>query len=955
MYTGLLILQAFALILIIWAIILLLSIDNTKTQQTMLCFMFMALIQNVGYTLELMCTTAEASLMTIRMQYLGIAFLTIFFSQFIYYYCNRRPPKYIFEALSVGAICCVIAMWSCNYHNLFYREMVFVEEGIYPHFEFRYGVLHYTYIVICIIIPFAMAVATLINSGRKDAYLKRKAHYGQFIVLSLFPLCAMALRSFGVLKEYDPNPAVLGIILSGVVIGVWSRRNVDLSRMASASVLSTIDDGVILLDEEKLIVSFNPAMHIIFPELDSKWLGVGVEKLECFPMEIFASDGNWEFSIEESRYDARIKRMNDTRGKLCGYVVTIMDVTATHNYIEEILETRKQAESANKAKTDFIANMSHEIRTPMNAIIGFSELIKEESHGRKMYDFACDIQHASQNLLKIVNDILDLSKIESGRMELVEVEYSIRDMVDETLGIMRMAAVQHGLSLNLECDDTIPCKLRGDDLKIRQILINLLNNAIKFTNQGSVSLKVEQSPFRPGWIFLIFTVQDTGIGIKEEDMNRIFDDFSQVDSKRNRNVEGTGLGLAISRKMIHLMRGTIRVDSVYGEGSTFTVTIPQQVCDERPLAEVTRQTQEKEKENAPMFRAEGYRILVVDDNLVNRKVALGMLKPYCCDLAEASSGPEAIDMVKAEKYDMILMDHMMPDMDGVEATKIIRNQCGNNGRTPIIVALTANAMQGSKEMFLRNGFQDFLAKPIDRKLMHAMLTKWIPGKYKEEVQEESSGQDITLDDLSDVFLNGINIAEALKRHSGTLEEYLEILRLFYMDGKQKIKHLTELLKKKDWKNYRIEVHALKSASANIGADRLSTEAKEHEDAAAAENEEFITQNSDGLLEDYRNLLSEIRVVLKKKMNGEPDEPEVQRREIGTEDLENKLKEALHLLETFKSKECAEIVNDLCTCKVPEEIEELLEQVQTKLKLYADDEAEDLLREAVTAMDKMGGD
>lgn len=957
MYIGVLMLQAFALVLIIWAIILLLSIDNTKMQQTMLCFMFMTLIQNAGYMLELLSTTAEASLMTIRMQYLGVGFLTIFFSQFIYYYCNRRPPRLPFEALSVGAICSVAAMWSCNYHNLFYKKMVFVEDGIYPHFEFQYGILHYTYLVICIIIPYLMALLILVQSIRNDFYLKRKAHYGQLIFLSLFPLTAMALRSSGILQEYDPNPAVLAIILSCVVISVWSRRNVDLSRMASASVLNTIDDGVILLDEEKLIVSFNPAMHIIFPVLDSKWLGARIEKLEGFPMEIFASDGKWEFSIEESRYDARIKRMTDTRGKLCGYVVCVMDVTATHNFIEEILETRKQAESANKAKSDFIANMSHEIRTPMNAIIGFSELIKEESHGRKMYDFACDIQHASQNLLKIVNDILDLSKIEAGRMELVEVEYGVRDMVSETLGIMRMAAVQHGLSLTLECDDKIPCKLRGDDIKIRQILINLLNNAIKFTRQGSVRLKVEQRPFREGWIFLIFEVQDTGIGIKEEDLHTIFDDFSQVDSKRNRNVEGTGLGLSISRKMIHLMRGTIRVDSVYGEGSTFTVTIPQQVCDERPLAEVPQTIKEEEMANAPMFKAEGYRILVVDDNLINRKVALGMLKQYCFDLAEAASGQEAIDMVKAEKYDMILMDHMMPDMDGVEATKIIRSQCGNNGRTPVIVALTANAMQGAKEMFLRNGFQDFLAKPIDKKLMHVMLTKWIPDRYKEvkETKEESSNQDITLDDLSDVFLNGITITEALKRHSGTLEEYMEILRLFYMDGKQKIQYLAELVEKKDWKNYRIEVHALKSAAANIAADRLSAEAKAHEDAAAAENVEFITQHSEELLEDYRNLLGEIRVVLKKKMDSEPDEPEVARREIETEELADRLEEALHLLETFKSKDCAEKVNELFTYRLPEKIEELLLQIQTKLKLYADDEAEDLLREAVAAINRIGGD
>lgn len=356
----------------------------------------------------------------------------------------------------------------------------------------------------------------------------------------------------------------------------------------------------------------------------------------------------------------------------------------------------------------------------------------EESKGRKVYGYACDIKSASKNLLALINDILDLSKVEAGKMELVSNDYHIKTVVDEVINMMEGAASKKGILLKCEYDMSIPSRYRGDDGRVRQILINLLNNGLKFTKEGYVKLSVSGAPGeKPGTERLHMEVQDTGCGIKAEDLEKIFENFSQVDARQNRSVEGTGLGLSISRRLVELMGGNIRVESVYGEGTTFILEIIQEIVDQKPLSEAPEETI-KEAEELQLFVADNYRVLVVDDNLVNRKVARGFLRPYGFVIEEAAGGREAVEKVKETKYDMIFMDHMMPEMDGIEAVQIIRTDCGENGTLPVIIALTANAMEGVREMFLQKGFQDFVTKPLDKKTLNVTLLKWIPKERRKE-------------------------------------------------------------------------------------------------------------------------------------------------------------------------------------------------------------------------------
>lgn len=952
MHTFMIIAQVLGLVLAFLALMLILHTDVTNMQQMMVIFLICVIIQSAGYLLELMSTEPQSALWAVKVQYLGSCWVPLFFAKFCFYYCGLKAPKRLMRALAgIDALVFALA-WTNNSHTLFYRAGHFITEADgYSHYTFDYGVGYYLFLLFSCGVPYIMAICVLLHASRTQPYRRKIMHYHTIIFLSAFPLLVLILYSCKVIRRYDPCPVTLTAILSLVAIFVWSRQNYDLSRVAADAVLSEMDDGVILLDNEQRISSYNPAAAGIFVTLNSYSVGSHIRELEGFPVEIFNTGGRYEFQLHGGYFEGHLKVICDKNNILRGYVFLIFDITKTKNYIEEITEMRERAEEANRAKSEFLANMSHEIRTPMNAIVGLSDLIIQESKGRKIYNYACDIKTSSQDLLAIINDILDISKVEVGKMELAEGAYYTRKMIGDVVGMMEWAASKRDLQLRCEFHEDVPRGLYGDDGRIRQILINILNNAVKFTKKGYVKLTVGGCYTGEDMWNLLLQVEDTGIGIRPEDMTKIFENFRQVDSRKNRNVEGTGLGLSISKKLAELMHGTIEVQSVYGEGSTFTIMIPQRVLDRQPVSEQDEYIQEPE-ERLRMFTAPDYKILVVDDNLINRKVALGMLKPYGFQLASAKSGPEAIEMVKKEKYDMIFMDHMMPDMDGVETTRIIREECGENGNTPIVIALTANAMAGVREMFLANGFQDFLAKPVDRVPMYRMLDKWIPDRRRSfEDEAETAGAKeapVSSEDFSDIVPESVDGKKAAEYHTGSAQDYLELLELFYMDGLKKTKYLAGLLENGDMKNYRIEVHALKSASANLGAMELSARAREHEEAAAREDTAFIGEHYQELMSAYKKLLGEIKAVLekKKKLTQEQD---AGKPPIGSEELENGLREALELISHFKSKQCAAKAEWLLTHQLPEDIRLQLSDVQVKLKMYQDDDAEDMLRAMVEGL------
>lgn len=925
------------------ALFFLMKGDGSREQKLMQYFLIGSLIQNVGYLFELTAPTVEAAIVAVKMQYMGSLAVPISYCYFMFSYCYEKTPVRLLRILKIVDIIVLGLVFTCDLHPYYYSriEWLYTPEG-HGYLLLEYGPGYWLFMLCGAAIPYVLSMYALIRVCVKRPDYAAERQYKLILGLSFLPVVVLYLYVTKLTLVHDPTPFVLGMVLSGVVILIWRRKVYDFSSLASGSLLDSMSDGVIAIDMHERIVSYNPAAAGIFEDLNSYAVGKHIGEVDDFPQEMLSKEGKEEFCRNGKYYEGHAEQILDRYGERKGYVILILDITETKNYIEEITRVREQAEQANIAKSAFLANMSHEIRTPMNAIVGLSDIIMEESKGRKVYEYVCDIKASAHNLLALINDILDLSKVEAGKMELITTQYHVKALVKEVLNMMDIVASQHGLMVESEYDMTIPCGYFGDEGRIKQILVNLLNNALKFTRKGYVRISVAGRPGETeGTERLIFRVQDTGCGIREEDLERIFENFKQLDSKRNRSAEGTGLGLSITRRLAELMQGTVKVESVYGKGSTFTVEIEQRIADARPLSEVP-ETEARVEEPLEPFTVKDYRILVVDDNLINRKVARSFLQTYGVEITEAESGMEALELVHRTKFDIIFMDHMMPVMDGIEAAQKIRTECGENGRLPLIIALTANAMEGVRENFLANGFQDFLAKPLDRRAMHKMLLKWIPedkrmagGSWIENLQANN-------DRFREIIIEGIDTDEVAGHYGGSVEEYKELLQLYCLDGKRKLKVLQELWEEQDYEGYGIEVHALKSASANVGAVRLSSRAKEQEKAVNRGDREFVDGRVSKLLEEYGEQLMHIQRYLDE--NRRQAEANAKKKEIGKAELRQEIEAALSSLEDFQARECAHKIEEILDCRLEDAIEAELGNIREQLRLYEDEAAEQMLRE-----------
>jgi len=705
-------------------------------------------------------------------------------------------------------------------------------------------------------------------------------------------------------------------------------------------------------------------------------------------------------------------------------------ITQHEENIATISNLAETAEKTSKAKSIFLAKMSHEIRTPMNAITGMAELALRENMPTTAQEYVLTIKQASANLLSIINDILDLSKIESGKLELIPADYTLSTVVNDVVSIIRMKVVDSRVRFVVNLDSKIPNTLFGDETRIRQVLLNIMSNAVKFTKKGFISLVISGDVEDDDTVMLTIDVADTGKGMKQDDLGKLFGDFVQLDLATNKGNEGTGLGLAITKNLVEAMGGNISVYSEYSKGSTFTITLPQKIRSYEPLA-IVENPEEKNvlvyerreiyiesmictldnlgvgcmyaknsedlhkklkantysfifvesslldnvkkilselnlktrivlltefgnaivdkslsviampvhsisvanilngvsdsfsysisKRGVIRFIAPSARILIVDDINTNLKVAEGLLSPYKMRVDLCLSGTEAIEAVKANRYDIVFMDHMMPVMDGIEATKHIR-ELGNEDlhykKLPII-ALTANAVSGTKEMFMESGFNDFLSKPIDMNILSIILEKWIPGE-KQDRTIRNRITDIDENNSDKIKINGIDTNKGISI-SGGMQRYIQTLAVFHKDGMQKIEEITKSIKTGNYSLYTTYVHALKSAAANIGATNLSETAKKLEIAGKKEDISFINLYTDIFLETLRVLLDNINEVLPKEAS--------QKKSIDFESLKdslNELKEALHSLNSRAIDQATVALQEFTQTDIGAEVESILQ-------------------------------
>lgn len=528
------------------------------------------------------------------------------------------------------------------------------------------------------------------------------------------------------------------------------------------------------------------------------------------------------------------------------------------------------AEQANIAKSDFLANMSHEIRTPINAVIGMNEMILRECEEEHVLEYANNIEIASRSLLAIINDILDFSKIESGKMEIVEGEYRLGELLNDVVTIVELKVKQKGLDFKVSVNEELPDILYGDEGRIKQILINLLNNAVKYTKKGFVKLAITGE--RSGnEVNLMFAVEDTGIGIRKEDIAKLFEGFQRLDLEVNRNIEGTGLGLAISHGLARMMGGNIEVESVYGKGTVFALTISQKMMGTGKIGDFNknyRKTSRYDYKYECMFTAPEAKILVVDDNLINLKVVSNLLKKTQVQITNCMSGIEALDLMCQEEYDAILLDHMMPELDGIETLRRSRSMPDNKNEGGIVIALTANAISGAREMYLAEGFTDYISKPIEGSVLEEKLAKYLPAEKvtyipktvdaKNEEESREAEDEVLLD-----FSMGL-------KYCGECEEiYLEILQIFCEQYEFKHKEIQHSFETQDWNNYVIQIHSIKSNSMNVGSKKLAALCLQLELAGKAiregesveEKVKFIEDNHAIVMQRYGETVEEAKKYL----------------------------------------------------------------------------------------------
>ena len=545
-------------------------------------------------------------------------------------------------------------------------------------------------------------------------------------------------------------------------------------------------------------------------------------------------------------------------------------------------EQIRLADSANKAKSDFLANMSHEIRTPINTIIGMNEMILHDSNDEKILDYSSNIQIAGKTLLSLVNTILDFSKIEDGKMEIIPVNYGTASVINNVVVSTLDRARTKSLEFVADVDGNLPSIMWGDDIRVTQIIMNLLTNAVKYTERGKITFTIREEKREGDDIDLFISVKDTGIGIKEEDIDKLFESFERIEEKRNRNIEGTGLGMAIVNRLLDMMGSHLDVKSTYGKGSEFSFILRQKIVDERPIGNYTERLHRVSNVSSgkTRFHAKGADILVVDDNEMNLKVARNLMSLNGIVPDIANSGADAIEMIREKHYHIVFLDHMMPKMDGIETLQKLREQ----NILPVdttVIALTANAIVGAKDTYLNAGFDDYLSKPIDLSKLQDIMIKYLPAGIcdiidgveeadddeildfapvsEEEGTNEGDASDVkgSMEKLSDL---GFNTKAGIGYCANDEDFYIEMLQTFADEYEEKSGLIKEDYEKKDIADYQIRVHALKSTAKTIGADELSAIALEQENAAKAQDAGAIENGVNALLEKYSEVVKNIKSV-----------------------------------------------------------------------------------------------
>ncbi len=716
---GMGVLVCFVMILLVW------MARPSVQQKILLVGTICTFLDMTGYFLELQSVSEEAARLSIKVEYIGT---TMGLLSFLYFSCLYSTHlgdwhvRLIKRFYAVNHLFILVVVFTIDSNTIFYRKVERVVRNGYYLWSIDPGPVYYWWFITTMVLGFLITFIVL-QSALEHRGEKRPELF-LLCLASLLPICLWFLRMAGVFGYYDPYPMSMMITECFLVFIMYKYRLFDTVKTAKDRVIDNIREGILVTDHNGEVIYLNREISRIFPEVDWKNRRMVEERVFRFLED--HRDGF--MTLKNQYYQWKSGEILDDNRRRAGVLYRISDITEGHLYTRQLISLKEEAERANAAKSIFLAHMSHEIRTPINAVLGMNEMILRESCSDTIKDYARNIQNAGKILLSIINDILDLSKIESGQMEIVEKDYHLGKMLIDIENMVTMRAEENSLALHIQANPMLPEALHGDEQRIKQCIINFLTNSLKYTREGQVTLQVDFTDKDKDTIDLRITVTDTGIGIEEDKLAILFEPFVRLDRSKNEHIEGTGLGLSITKKLIDRMEGRLSVESVYGRGSVFSFTLPQKVAGPDLLGdykEKLRRVAER-KSAREKFTAPGARILAVDDNRVNITVARGLLRRLKVQFDSATSGQECLDKFAKNDYDIILLDHMMPVMDGVQTLHRMQEAERFRQNAPAVIAMTANAVIGAREKYLEEGFTDYLSKPIDHKSLEEMIRAYLP-------------------------------------------------------------------------------------------------------------------------------------------------------------------------------------------------------------------------------------
>ena len=857
---------------------------------------------------------------------------------------NIKIPQGVSHLLLVVNMGFYVMIATVDYHHLYYKDYWLAPSKANLNgytLEISPAPMYYVYMAF-LLAEIMTTIGIIISSycSQRSMPNKGKIHF-LMIAAMLSPMLLLSLRILKILKGDDPTP--LGILLSCIFmsIAVVKYGLFDPVKNAKNYIIDNLKEAVIVTDADHRFLFLNSMADKIITSINKEQGYSTDDKIYAF---IQGSQDFFDWKDRHYQVEETVLKDNEL---IQGYMMTIVDVTKIIEQNHLMKRLVLQTEDANRAKTNFVSNMSHEIRTPMNSIVGITEILLRSRHSPKEQEYLLNIQSSGRVLLTIINDVLDCSKMEAGKMQLFDEPYDTCSLFHDLRISMENRIGHSGLELIYDIDQDIPCKLKGDMGRIRQVIINLVNNAIKYTEKGSVRFSVHVRQKNTDKVMLYYEVADTGIGIRKEDQKILFDAFQRVEMDRNRYVEGTGLGLTISQNLVNMMGGVIEVESEYGKGSRFFFTIEQTIIDPTPVSAVNYNGQKDnvtEKEAECLFIAPEAHILLVDDNELNLVVAKELLKPLRMQIDTAENGLQAVKMVRGSQYDLVLMDHMMPVMDGIEAAKAIRALPEDKYQKLPIIALTANAMVDARKEFLNAGMNGFVAKPIDFARICNQLKLWLPKDLVRDVPKEEAKK-LLADDLSDREIQpedpqmGFSFEEGVN-HCGSKAALMKTIRIFYRTIDSKANKIEQCLKEGLIGDYVIEVHALKSSALLIGAVPLSEAAKELEDYGKQGKTEVLEEKTPDVLTLYRDLKNILRPYAEKEEDA--------KKEFSDGEWITALQQIHQCIEQFDLDGVDQIMEQLEEYQVPECIRESMDQ----LRVYVADVSMEEIMELTDTMTEL---